>query len=83
MSGSQKCAIPNVCSHANLLWLTGLNVRVRMVSASVNNDPLPSVKNPTNNALDKSDVDCLESAKCCVLPESLLLNRFALLDDCK
>ena len=81
--GGQTRAIPDVCHHATLLWLTSLNVCMRTVSASVDNDPLPSVENPTNNALNEPDIDRLESAKRGILPESLLLSCFALLDDRK
>ena len=79
----QMRAIPDVCHHSALLWFANLNVRMRTISASIDNDPLPSVENLTNNALDESDVDRLEPAKCGILPESLPLSCFALLDDCK
>jgi hypothetical protein len=62
--------------------LIGLDVRVCMVSTSVDNDPLPSVENAANNALNKAKVHRLKSAKCCVLPETIpALDRVALFDD--
>jgi hypothetical protein len=68
----------------SLLQLTGLNVCVCTGSASVNDDPFPSVKNPANNTLNESNVNHLKSTKFDVLPEPLPGPRcVALLDDCE
>ena len=73
--------LPDIRHHTALLQLAGLDVHMRAVTTAVNDDPLPSVENPTHNALNKSNVDRLKSAKRGVLPKSLLPSRFALLDD--
>ena len=64
--------------------LNSLNISVRTFSTSVNNDPLSSVKNSANEALNEAKVNRLKSAKGCILPKPLLaLCRIALFDDCK
>ena len=37
-------------------------------SASINDDPLPSVENPANDTLNESNINCLKSTEFLVLP---------------
>jgi len=65
------------------LQFADLNVRMCTSSTSINDNPFPSVENPANNALDKSNVNRLKSTKFHILPKSLLaLFCVALFDDC-
>lgn len=66
------------------LRLIILDVCVCTLSTPINDDPLPSVKNPTNGALNESEVDRFKPTKYHALPNSLLaLGRVALLDNCE
>jgi hypothetical protein len=72
-------AVPNPRCKPVSLWC---NIYMCMVPTSVNNDPLPSIENSADNALDEADVNCFEATECGVLPKPIIASRgVALFDD--